>query len=165
MLQDRDMFCLKARPCIIQPGHFTGWGSEGVKHILHNGGRHSVFTTTASTFCSDEHAVLYRDRGEIANKTGRKWTEDVIRSYGVFGVSENILLQTFRWVFVGKGQFLLRAIHDYKTDRQTDRQTGRLTGGQTDRQTDRQAGRQADRQTGRQTDRDGERDTSKTRNK
>ena len=152
MLQDRDMFCLKARPCIIQPGHFTGWGSEGVKHILHNGGRHSVFTTTASTFCSDEHAVLYRDRGEIANKTGRKWTEDVIRSYGVFGVSENILLQTFRWVFVGKGQFLLRAIHDYKTDRQTDRQADWQEGRQTDRQTGRQAGRQTGRQADRQTE-------------
>ena len=24
--------CLQARPCIIQPGNFTGCGSEGVKH-------------------------------------------------------------------------------------------------------------------------------------
>ena len=24
------MYCLQARPCIIQPGNFTGWGSEGV---------------------------------------------------------------------------------------------------------------------------------------
>ena len=25
------MYCLLARPCIIQPGNFTCWGSEGVK--------------------------------------------------------------------------------------------------------------------------------------
>ena len=32
MLQDRKIYCLQARPCIIQPGgNFTGWGSEGVK--------------------------------------------------------------------------------------------------------------------------------------
>ena len=26
------MVCLKGRPCIFQPGNFTGWGSDGVKH-------------------------------------------------------------------------------------------------------------------------------------
>ena len=30
MLQDREIYCLQARPCIFQPGNFTGWGSEGV---------------------------------------------------------------------------------------------------------------------------------------
>ena len=25
------MYCLQARPCIFQPGNFTGFGSEGVK--------------------------------------------------------------------------------------------------------------------------------------
>ena len=25
------MYCLQARPCIFQPGNFTGWGSEAVK--------------------------------------------------------------------------------------------------------------------------------------
>ena len=31
MLQDRKIQCLQARPYIIQPGNFTGWGSEGIK--------------------------------------------------------------------------------------------------------------------------------------
>ena len=31
VLQDRTIYCLQARPCIFQPGHLTGWGSEGVK--------------------------------------------------------------------------------------------------------------------------------------
>ena len=31
VLQDRKIYCLKARPCIFQPGNFTGCGSEGVK--------------------------------------------------------------------------------------------------------------------------------------
>ena len=30
MSQDQKICCLQACPCIIQPGHFTGWGSEGV---------------------------------------------------------------------------------------------------------------------------------------
>ena len=29
-LKDRKMYCLKARPCIRQPGNFTDWGSEEV---------------------------------------------------------------------------------------------------------------------------------------
>ena len=31
VLWDRNINCLQARPCIFQPGSFTGWGSEGVK--------------------------------------------------------------------------------------------------------------------------------------
>ena len=31
MLQDRKIDCLRARPCIFQPGNFTVWDSEGVK--------------------------------------------------------------------------------------------------------------------------------------
>ena len=31
VLQDRKIYCSQARPCIFQPGNFTGWGSEGVK--------------------------------------------------------------------------------------------------------------------------------------
>ena len=30
MLQDQKTYCLQAGACIIQPGNFTGWGSEGV---------------------------------------------------------------------------------------------------------------------------------------
>ena len=30
VLEDRKIYCSQARPCIFQPGHFTGWGSEGV---------------------------------------------------------------------------------------------------------------------------------------
>ena len=30
-LWDRKISCLLARPCSFQPGHFTGWDSEGVK--------------------------------------------------------------------------------------------------------------------------------------
>ena len=33
VLLDRKIYCLKARPCIFQPGKFTGWGSEGVNVI------------------------------------------------------------------------------------------------------------------------------------
>ena len=29
--QDREIYRLQARPCIFQPGNFTGWGSQGVK--------------------------------------------------------------------------------------------------------------------------------------
>ena len=29
--QDRKIYSLKARPCVFQPGNFTGCGSEGVK--------------------------------------------------------------------------------------------------------------------------------------
>ena len=25
-----EIYCLQARPCIFQPGNFTGWDSEGV---------------------------------------------------------------------------------------------------------------------------------------
>ena len=31
VLQDREINCLQARPCIFRPGKFTGCGSEGVK--------------------------------------------------------------------------------------------------------------------------------------
>ena len=31
VLEDRKIFCWQARPCIFQPGHLTGWDSEGVK--------------------------------------------------------------------------------------------------------------------------------------
>ena len=34
MLQERKVYCLQARPCIFQPGNFTGWGSEGVNETL-----------------------------------------------------------------------------------------------------------------------------------
>ena len=27
----QEIYCLQARACIIQPGKFTGWGSERVK--------------------------------------------------------------------------------------------------------------------------------------
>ena len=38
VIQARKMYCLQARPCIFQPGNFTGWGSEGVKpHPTGNG--------------------------------------------------------------------------------------------------------------------------------
>ena len=30
VLQDREIHCLQARPCICQPGNFTCWDSEGV---------------------------------------------------------------------------------------------------------------------------------------
>ena len=32
VLQDRKIYPLQARPYIIHPGNFTGWGSEGVKY-------------------------------------------------------------------------------------------------------------------------------------
>jgi len=32
MLWSRKIYCLQERPCIFQPGHVTGWGSEGVKY-------------------------------------------------------------------------------------------------------------------------------------
>ena len=31
MLYDLKLYCLQVCLCIIQPGNFTGWGSEGVK--------------------------------------------------------------------------------------------------------------------------------------
>ena len=34
VLQDRKIYCLLTRPCIFQPGHFTGWGSEGVNNYV-----------------------------------------------------------------------------------------------------------------------------------
>ena len=34
VLQDRNIHCLRARPCIFQPGNFTGWGSEGVNENI-----------------------------------------------------------------------------------------------------------------------------------
>ena len=30
VLKDRKIHCLQARPCVIQPGTFTGCGNEGV---------------------------------------------------------------------------------------------------------------------------------------
>ena len=42
VLQDRKLYCLQARPYIFQPGHFTGWSSEGVKGcVLALSERHS----------------------------------------------------------------------------------------------------------------------------
>ena len=35
LLQDRKIYCLQARPCLFQPGRFTGWGSEGINFSLH----------------------------------------------------------------------------------------------------------------------------------
>ena len=35
-LQDRNIYCLQASPCIIQPGNFTRWGNEGVKSTTAN---------------------------------------------------------------------------------------------------------------------------------
>ena len=32
--RDRKIYCLQARPCIIQPGNFTCWGNEGVNISL-----------------------------------------------------------------------------------------------------------------------------------
>ena len=34
VLQDRKICYLQARPCIFQPGNFTGWGNDGVKAKL-----------------------------------------------------------------------------------------------------------------------------------
>ena len=34
------MYCLLARPCIFQPGNFTGWGSEGVNPTVLFAGLH-----------------------------------------------------------------------------------------------------------------------------
>ena len=31
MLKERKIYCLRARPCIFQPGNVTAWGREGVK--------------------------------------------------------------------------------------------------------------------------------------
>ena len=31
VLQDRKIYCLQARPCIYQPGNFTGWAVKGLK--------------------------------------------------------------------------------------------------------------------------------------
>ena len=30
LLEDWNIYCLQARPCIFQPGNFTDWGSERV---------------------------------------------------------------------------------------------------------------------------------------
>ena len=43
VLWDRKIYCLQACPCIIQPGNFTGWGSEGVKN---NNKNDQVFAVT-----------------------------------------------------------------------------------------------------------------------
>ena len=34
VLEDRNIYCLWARPCVFQPGNFTGMGSEGVKQNM-----------------------------------------------------------------------------------------------------------------------------------
>ena len=34
VLQDQETDCLQVRGCIIQPGNFTGWGSEGVNIVV-----------------------------------------------------------------------------------------------------------------------------------
>ena len=34
LLQDRNIVCAQARPCIFQSGNFTGWGDEGVNAVL-----------------------------------------------------------------------------------------------------------------------------------
>ena len=36
MLQDRNIYCFQASPCINQPGHFPRWGSEGVNSTTAN---------------------------------------------------------------------------------------------------------------------------------
>ena len=41
VLWDRKIHCLQARPCIIQPGDFTGWSGEGVKKTAMNSGDHA----------------------------------------------------------------------------------------------------------------------------
>ena len=33
VLQDRNKYCLQARPCIFQPGNVTGRVSEGVNYV------------------------------------------------------------------------------------------------------------------------------------
>ena len=50
---------MQARPCIIQPGNFTGWGSEGVKHL------NNVFICTVSIHPHPYHAVKLDDCSTI----------------------------------------------------------------------------------------------------
>ena len=48
VLKDRKTDGLQARPCIFQPGNFTGWGSDGVKKKKKKKKWSSVVCATAS---------------------------------------------------------------------------------------------------------------------
>ena len=41
VLWDRKIDCLQARPCMFQPGDFTGWSGDGVKKTAMNSGDHA----------------------------------------------------------------------------------------------------------------------------
>ena len=47
----RRMYCLRARPCIFQPGNCTGWGSEGVKLLTLTWPLHVTAEVLAATGC------------------------------------------------------------------------------------------------------------------
>ena len=34
VLYDWNIYCLQVRQCIFQPGHFTGWGSDGLRPLM-----------------------------------------------------------------------------------------------------------------------------------
>ena len=57
MLQHRKIYCLEARPCTLQPGNFSGWGSEGVKQatlmnvLLHVGFAENSHVVSSCGWC------------------------------------------------------------------------------------------------------------------
>ena len=53
MLQDQKIYCLQARPLIVQPGNFTGWGSEGVNLFLASNMSSSERSYVGSLFTSE----------------------------------------------------------------------------------------------------------------
>ena len=52
VLKDRKIYCLQARPCLFQPGNFTGCGSEGVNNVaetLTDGNKRAVLLSWRSS--------------------------------------------------------------------------------------------------------------------
>ena len=64
------IYCLQECPCIIRPGNFTGWESEGVKRIGVGGGGGVDFVVVAADVFTGDY--LQRGWGEKLGERERE---------------------------------------------------------------------------------------------
>ena len=97
VLQDPKIYCLQARPCIIQPRNCTGWGSEGVnRKDNHPRWPHRGATQVELSFsvCETPHFMLEENWRE--GRVGMGWGGDL-----VFGRTSKTIIRTAEFVAVG----------------------------------------------------------------
>ena len=77
------MYCLQARPCIIQPGNFRSWGSEGVNRLLRCGELSRWNNYGAGVKCNIiSHNVFKTLSGKTITESTVKLTSHHIKTVG-----------------------------------------------------------------------------------